>query len=88
MKKLSILLIICLSLSCLVFAQKPDALQLYRDGRNFDAAGQTAQARAAFQQSVDVCRQELQQNSRKCKKAISRKSNEIEYSSECKKSLG
>ena len=43
MKKLSILLIICLSLSCLVFAQKPDALQLYRDGRNFDAAGQTAQ---------------------------------------------
>ena len=64
MKKLSILLIICLSLSCLVFAQKPDALQLYRDGRNFDAAGQTAQARAAFQQSVDICKQELQQNSR------------------------
>ena len=37
-------------------------MKLYRDGRNFDAAGQSAQAKAAFQQSVDVCKQELQQN--------------------------
>jgi tetratricopeptide (TPR) repeat protein len=64
MKKLFLILTLLLCCSLLTFAQKPDALKLYRDGRNFDAAGQTSQAKAAFQQSVDVCKQELQQNPR------------------------
>ena len=64
MKKILVILTFLVCCSFLTFAQKPDALKLYRDGRNFDAAGQSVQAKAAFQQSVDVCKQELQQNPR------------------------
>lgn len=64
MRKLFLILTVFVCLTAFVFAQKPDALQLYRDGRNFDSMGQTEQARAAFQQSVDVCKQELVQNSK------------------------
>lgn len=64
MKKILVILTLLVCCSFLTFAQKPDALKLYRDGRNFDAAGQTAQAKEAFQQSVDVCKLELQQNPR------------------------
>ena len=64
MKKILVILTLLVFCSIFTFAQKPDALKLYRDGRNYDTAGQTALAKEAFQQSVDICRLELQQNPR------------------------
>lgn len=62
MKK--IFTIIITSLLCLsIFAQnKQDALALYRNGRSFEAANQTEQAKTAFTESVNVCNLELANN--------------------------
>lgn len=43
---------------------KLDALQLYREGRDFESANRFADARAKYQKSAEVCRQELKENSR------------------------
>ncbi len=43
---------------------KPDALKLYRTGRDLDAIGRTDEARSAYQQSAAICRQELASNPR------------------------
>lgn len=44
--------------------EKPDALKLYREGRDFETAGKTSEARAKYQRSADVCRLELKENSK------------------------
>jgi len=40
-------------------AAKPDALVLYRQGRDLETAGKQADAQAKYQQSVSICDQEL-----------------------------
>ncbi|NLM01154.1 MAG: tetratricopeptide repeat protein [Treponema sp.] len=63
MKK--IIALICLLSSVSLFAQeKKDALKSYRAGRDFEVAGNMTEAKAKFQESVDICRAELQENSR------------------------
>ncbi|HTX74348.1 MAG TPA: tetratricopeptide repeat protein [Rectinemataceae bacterium] len=41
---------------------KPDALLLYRQGRDLESAGKTADAQAKYTQSVAICSQELAQD--------------------------
>ncbi len=43
---------------------KPDALKLYREGRDLESAGKTSDARAKYQRSAEVCRLELKENSK------------------------
>ncbi|MGO8692715.1 MAG: tetratricopeptide repeat protein [Rectinemataceae bacterium] len=43
-------------------AARPDALLLYRQGRDLESAGKTAEAEAKYSQSIAVCNQELAQN--------------------------
>lgn len=38
---------------------KPDALLLYRQGRDFETAGKTADAQAKYAESVTICEQEI-----------------------------
>lgn len=47
-----------------VVQEKPDALKLYREGRDLESAGKTSEARAKYQRSADVCRLELKENSK------------------------
>lgn len=42
-----------------VVPSKPDALLLYRQGRDLESAGKTADAQAKFSESVAICDQEL-----------------------------
>ncbi len=42
---------------------KPDALKLYRNGRDLEAVGRTADASAAYTQAIEVCKQDLAANS-------------------------
>jgi tetratricopeptide (TPR) repeat protein len=44
---------------------KPDALLLYRQGRDLESAGKAADAQAKFSQSVSICDQELAADSRR-----------------------
>ncbi len=46
-------------------AQKPDALLLYRQGRDLETAGNQAGAMAKYNQSVTICDQELATDSRR-----------------------
>jgi tetratricopeptide (TPR) repeat protein len=43
---------------------KPDALKLYRNGRDLEAAGRTEDAKAVYGQAIDVCKQDLAENSK------------------------
>ena len=43
-------------------AAKPDALLLYRQGRDLETAGKAADAQAKYNQSVSICNQELAQD--------------------------
>ncbi len=47
-----------------VSQEKPDALKLYREGRDLETAGKTNEARSKYQKSADVCRLELKENSK------------------------
>ena len=47
-----------------VVQERPDALKLYREGRDLETAGRTSEARTKFQRSAEVCRQELKANSK------------------------
>lgn len=38
---------------------KPDALKLFRNGRDLENAGRAADAKSAYEQSIDVCMQDL-----------------------------
>jgi tetratricopeptide (TPR) repeat protein len=46
-------------------AAKPDALLLYRQGRDLETAGKQAEAQAKFAQSVSICDQELASDPRR-----------------------
>ncbi len=62
--KRSIVAVICLVISAyaLVAQEKPDALKLYRNGRDLESAGRVEDAKAAYGQAVEVCKQELADN--------------------------
>jgi hypothetical protein len=62
--KRSILAVICLALTAysLVAQDKPDALKLYRNGRDLESAGRVEDAKTAYTQAIEVCKQELTEN--------------------------
>ncbi len=49
-------------LTVLSAQDKPDALKLYRNGRDLDAIGRTQDAKAAYYQAIEVCKQDLVAN--------------------------
>ena len=60
--------LVCLSfvlLAGLAAQDKPDALLLYRQGRDLETANKTADAQAKYQQSVSICDVELAQDPRR-----------------------
>lgn len=61
MKKILFVLLSILLISPFFAQTKQDALALYRNGRSFEAANQTEQAKAAFSQAVTVCNEELKE---------------------------
>ena len=62
--KRSIFAIVIFSLiaQTLVAQDKPDALKLYRNGRDLEIAGRTEDAKAAYGEAIEVCKQELADN--------------------------
>lgn len=42
--------------------EKPDALKIYRNGFQLDNVGRTADAKAAYEQAIGVCKQDLAAN--------------------------
>jgi tetratricopeptide (TPR) repeat protein len=42
--------------------EKPDALKIYRNGFQLDNVGRTADAKAAYEQAIGVCKQDLIEN--------------------------
>jgi tetratricopeptide (TPR) repeat protein len=50
------------TLAALAAQDKPDALKLYRNGRDLDSAGRTEDAKNAYTQAIDVCKQDLAAN--------------------------
>lgn len=63
MKRLFTLLSVFVLAVNLVSAQdKPDALKLYRNGRDLEAAGRAEDAAAAYRQAIEVCKQDLTAN--------------------------
>ncbi len=42
--------------------ERPDALKLYRNGRSLDTIGRRDDARAAYSEAINVCREELKRN--------------------------
>jgi len=56
------LLCVLVSVSPLVAQDKPDALKLYRNGRDLDVAGRIDDAKAAYTQAIEVCKQDLIDN--------------------------
>jgi tetratricopeptide (TPR) repeat protein len=65
LKRLGLLILSFVLLSGLSAQDKPDALLLYRQGRDLETANKTADAQAKYQQSVSVCDAELAQDSRR-----------------------
>ena len=60
--KFALPILILLSLTAGIFAQtteKPDALLLYRRGRDLEAVGRTQEADQLYNQSIEICKQEL-----------------------------
>jgi len=54
-----------LALICLLAAQaqeKEDALKVYRYGRDLEAAGRVADAKATYSRAIEVCRKDLEAN--------------------------
>lgn len=46
-----------------LFAQeKPDALKTYRQGRDFEAQGRTADANERYEKAISICKEEIAQN--------------------------
>lgn len=65
--KFALPILILLSLTAGIFAQtteKPDALLLYRRGRDLEAVGRTQEADQLYNQSIEICKQELVANPR------------------------
>lgn len=65
LKRLCLLVLSFVLLSGLAAQDKPDALLLYRQGRDLETANKMADAQAKYQQSVSVCDAELAQDSRR-----------------------
>lgn len=59
---LSIFLV--LSVFGLSAQDKPDALKLYRNGRDMENVGRTSDANAMYREAIEVCKADLQVNSR------------------------
>ena len=55
-------LLALVTVAALAAQDKPDALKLYRNGRDLDAAGRTEDAKAAYNQAIEVCKQDLASN--------------------------
>ncbi len=63
MKRSIFFLIVALMSSVTLVAQdKPDALKLFRNGRDLEAVGRAQDAQAAYNQAIEVCKQELLEN--------------------------
>ncbi len=63
MKRSIFFLSFMLILSVTLFAQnKPDALNLYRNGRDMEAIGRTEDAKTVYAQAIEVCKQDLIDN--------------------------
>ena len=63
MKRCFIAILCMLVIVAPLLAQdKPDALKLYRNGRDLDVAGRTDDAKAAYTQAIEVCKQDLIDN--------------------------
>ncbi len=52
----------CFSLIALVAQDKPDALKLYRNGRDLEATGRVDDAKTAYNQAIEVCKTDLTAN--------------------------
>ncbi len=60
-------IVACLAFFLLTLAlggaqDKPDALKLYRNGRDLDAIGRVEDARKVYAQAIEVCKQDLADN--------------------------
>ncbi len=60
-------LVACAALFLMILAglgaqDKPDALKLYRNGRDLDAVGRVEDARKAYAQAIEVCKLDLADN--------------------------
>ena len=63
MKRCTFFLIVFLAALVGLSAQeKPDALKLYRNGRDLESAGRVEDAKAAYAQAIDVCKLDLAAN--------------------------
>jgi len=62
--KRSIFVFFCLFVAATVIQaqEKPDALKLYRHGRDLDAAGRTEDAKVSYSEAIEVCKLELTEN--------------------------
>lgn len=56
------LAVIFMCLGALLAQDKPDALNLYRKGRDMEAVGRTEDAKTVYIQAVEVCKQDLLAN--------------------------
>ncbi len=59
MKRIIAGVIFLFSVVALYSQEKPDALKLFRNGRDLEYNGRTADAREAYRQAVEVCKQDL-----------------------------
>ncbi len=51
-----------IAIFALAAQDKPDALKLYRNGRDLEAIGRTQDAQAAYTQAIEICKQDLLDN--------------------------
>jgi Tetratricopeptide repeat. len=50
------------ALTALCAQDKPDALKLYRNGRDLETTGRSGDAKSQFEQSIEVCKLDLAEN--------------------------
>lgn len=62
--KRSIFVLFCILAGVAVLSaqDKPDALKLFRAGRDLEAAGRVEDAKSSYSQSIDVCKKDLAEN--------------------------
>lgn len=56
------LVLVCIAVLTLSAQDKPDALKLFRNGRDLEAAGRVEDAKATYGQAIEVCKAELADN--------------------------
>jgi len=56
------LVLVCIAVLALSAQDKPDALKLFRNGRDLEAAGRVEDAKATYSQAIEVCKAELTDN--------------------------